>query len=217
MENKNVKKFNINTVKEFKEIPKNEKIIINDCTCEILTNDNIYFGVKFYYEDSRCNGVEDMERALSMLRIRRECVYIKSIEKAKDLINDLTGDKEYRLVISSKDCSFDIVVSLYRTFSKYGYLNEITISPLVCNIEMNKLEVYDKDEDNTYNENRSIYFDIYGNNMLAFNHIYYPELDKEDDEIIDKIFQDIANVFNRKYVFHEYGIPSKIIEPEKKK
>lgn len=213
-----VKKYIIEKVSEFYKLPKNEIIEVNGYTIKILWNNDIWFGVEFEW------GIEEIERALYMLHIYRDAKYINNIsqigEDEKFINTNMPSDIKYVFNYESKNGSCDIEFEFYRTFSSYGYLNNIIISPLICEININKETVIDNDDEsdnNKYSENREYCLDIYGDTMIPERHIYFAELETEDDEMLDNIFQDIANMFNRRYVFHEYGIPSKIIEPEKKK
>lgn len=211
--NKEVKKYIIEKVSEFYKLPKNEMIEVNGYTIKILWNNDIWFGVEFEW------GIEEIERALYMLHIYRDAKYINNISQIDEEFINTNMPSDTKYVLSSENESCDIMFEFYRTFSSYGYLNNIIVSPLICEINISKETVIDNDDEsdnNKYSENREYCLDIYGDNMIPKRHIYFAELETEDEEILDDIFQDIANVFNRRYVFHEYGIPSKIIEPEKR-
>ena len=210
--NKEVKKYIIQKVSEFYKLPKNEMIEVNGYTIKILWNNDIWFGIEFEW------GIEEIERALYMLHIYRDTKYINNISQIDEEFINTNMPSDTKYVLSSENESCDIKFEFYRTFISYGYLNNIIVSPLICEININKETVIDDNEsdNNKYTENREYYLDIYGDNMIPKRHLYFAELDIEDEEMLDDIFQDIANVFNRRYVFHEYGIPSKIIKPEKR-
>lgn len=212
--NKEVKKYIIEKVSEFYKLPKNEIIEVNGYIIKILWNNDIWFGIEFEW------GIEEIERALYMLHIYRDAKYINNISQIDEEFINTNMPSDTKYVLSSENESCDIKFEFYRTFNSYGYLNNIIVSPLICEINISKETVIDDDDksdNNKYTENREYYLDIYGDSMIPKRHLYFAELDIEDEEMLDDIFQDIANVFNRRYVFHEYGIPSKIIEPEKKK
>lgn len=214
MNNNEIKRFNVDTIKEFVQLPSNEKIIVNDCLCKIIKKDNMIFGVKFYYEKYNSHEIKTMKTALLILSISREYVYINKISETKDLVKDLSCEKIYIQEINSEDHSLNISVNIYRAFNGYSYLNDMIIAPLACFIKIKKRHTYLNEwrEDRRY-----IYFDIYGDSMLEYENIYYPELklNEEDKQIIDRIFQDISDMFNKKYIFHKYGEPYKIFKPNK--
>lgn len=199
----------IQKVSEFYELPKNTTIEVNGYVIKILWNNDIWFGVEFVDW-----GIEEIEKALRILKIYRDVIYIDNIYQIdKEFINsNMPSDVRY-ILLNYKSESCDIMFEFYRTFSSYGYLNNIIVPPLICEINVSK-EIVTDDEGDKYTSNREYYLDVYGDAMIPKRHIYFTELETEDEEMLNNTFQDIANIFNRRYVFHEYGIPSKIIEPE---
>lgn len=225
----------IEKVSEFEKLPKNEVIKVNGYLIEILSNedDNVYYGVRFIWDNNK-NKIMGIEDALKILRITREVIFIDSIYDIDKTIEDSRGrinkDKKYILNItnynnnnkgniiaeeSEEECN--ISFEFYRTFSENrGSINTIEINPLICILSINK-EVYiesddDNDEGFRYNENREYYFNIYSNEMIPYDHIYFKELSIEDEEIIREIFKDMSKYFNRRYVFSRYGDPVEVIE-----
>lgn len=231
-----VKEYNtIIKVSEFEKLPKNEVIKVNGYLIEILSNedDNVYYGVRFIWDNNK-NKIMGIEDALKILRITREVIFIDSIYDIDKTIEDSRGrinkDKKYILNItnynnnnkgniiaeeSEEECN--ISFEIYRTFSENrGSINTIEMNPLICILSINK-EVYiesedDNDEGFRYNENREYYFNVYSNEMIPYDHIYFKELSIEDEEIIREIFKDMSKYFNRRYVFSRYGDPVEVIE-----
>lgn len=204
-------------------------------------DDNIYYGVRFIWDNNK-NEIMNIEDALRILRITREVIFINDIydiDKAIKNSGERTNkDKKYILNITNynnsknKDMSkanevseanevneeeCNISFEFYRTFSENrGSINTIEINPLICILSINK-EVYiesdnDNDEGFRYNENREYYFNIYSNEMIPYDHIFFKELSIEDEEIIREIFKDMSKYFNRRYVFSRYGDPVEVIE-----
>lgn len=231
-----VKEYNaIIKVSEFEKLPKNEVIKVNGYLIEILSNedDNVYYGVRFIWDNNK-NKIMGIEDALKILRITREVIFIDSIYDIDKTIEDSRGrinkDKKYILNItnynnnnkvniiaeeSEEECN--ISFEIYRTFSENrGSINTIEMNPLICILSINK-EVYiesedDNDEGFRYNENREYYFNVYSNEMIPYDHIYFKELSIEDEDIIRDIFKDMNKYFNRRYVFSRYGDPIEVIE-----
>lgn len=207
---KEIKRFRAETVKEFLALPVNEIIMINrcNCPCEILKCRDVYFGVKFYYKNNEYE-IKDMESALHTLEVNRELIKIFKIDDARDIIGDFSPEKMYRFWHLSKDETFDLTLKLYRPFNSDGLNNNI-----ICRLELYKEE----EEEESYSpraESRDYYFNVYADMMLPYLHLYYPQLDKDDTKVLDKVFQELVNTFNRKITFQMKGEPLYTVKPKK--
>lgn len=206
MENLNVTNntYNVNNITEFCKLPKNTDISVNGYDCKILCDDDTWFGVHCF---GKIHSVED---AAYMLNIRRNDVTINTVAELPILDEADPSSSSYEILYQTETCN--ITFNFYRTFTTISHLNDINIAPLVCELGIHKIVEYDDGE--IYTETRDFQFNVYGNQLLPYNHIHFAELDDVDDEFIDNIFQELSNATHRTYTFHDHGRPCKVVEPQ---
>ncbi|AMN31249.1 hypothetical protein BFS06_13665 [Clostridium perfringens] len=76
---------------------------------------------------------------------------------------------------------------------------------------MNILDFAPDENESNRTESRMFTFDIYGDIMIPYNHIFI----FEDDEIILNFFKSLSAVTRRKYTFHKAGVPYMIVSKDK--
>lgn len=130
----------------------------------------------------------------------------KCFDGVIELIQVLHGAEVFSVAMDVVSENESEVITISDMYSSNPECLDVTFScednTIWCNMFM-----LEESEDSDYFYNREYKFDVFGSEMLPLNHFVLV------DEVIDFIY-DLSTRTNHKYTFHQYGVPTILVDKE---